>query len=204
MIIDDYMLTKIRSRGWKFALESLIGPLAPKIVSPVLTGFAQRVTMKQNYNTSSAEVFAQWDTSMPTIRTHLITYRLDKIYSFGIRRTCYKVELTAMWYPNQKLPLWGLGVRHTGWAIHLAELERLPVGHKSEWGNIITTFLPDDGQMSCVTGEEDEGFGMTGLTLDNDSKAPPRNGIRLLTDKLMQLSEIVSSVIGYNEGGVNI
>ncbi|KAF2131619.1 hypothetical protein P153DRAFT_336064 [Dothidotthia symphoricarpi CBS 119687] len=202
--MDINLLELGESRGWQFALESLIGPLAPKIVSPVLTGFAQRVTMKQNYDPSSAEVFAQWDASMPTIKRSLMTGRLDKVYSFGIQKTCYKAELTAMWYPSRKLPVWGLAVRHTEWAIHLAELERLPVGHQAEWGNIVAAFLPDDGQMSCATGDGDAEFGMTDLTLDDDAKAPPRDGIRLLTDKLMQLSDIVSSVVASSDGGVNV
>lgn len=201
--LDLNILELGESRGWQFALESLIGPLASKMVSPILTGFAQRVRMKPNYNASSAEVFAQWDTSTPTVSRHLITGRLDKVYSFGIQKTCYKVELTAMWYPNHKLPVWGLAVRHTEWAIHLAELERLPIGCRAEWGNILATFLPDDGQMSCAT-KEDEEFGIADLTLDEHVKARPRDGMRLLIGKLMQLSGIVSSVVSSNERGASV
>jgi hypothetical protein len=190
MNMDINLLELGESRGWHFALESLI-PVSRKLVSPVLVGFAERVTMKPKYDARSTESFAQWDMT-PTIKKHLQNGRLDKIYFFGIQNTCYKVELTAMWYPGQKLPVWGLAVRHTEWATHLAELERLPVGCQADWGHTLTKFLPDDGLMSNLDDNGD--LGMEHLTLSDRNEAPPRDGIRILMEKLMQLSEIVSSV----------
>lgn len=93
--MDINLLELGESRGWHFALESLI--LVPaKAVSPVLVSFAKQVAMKRKYDISSSESFATWDSS-PTIKKSLQTGRLDSIYTFGIQKTCYKVELTAMW-----------------------------------------------------------------------------------------------------------
>ena len=165
-------------------------------VPPVLTGFAQRTEIRQGYDVTSTQSFAHWDQS-PSIKTLLLHGRLDKIYAFGVQKTCYKVELTAMWYPGQSLPCWGLAVRHTEWATHLAELERLQTGHQASWGDIIGTFLPDDGG-SSIKPEEDDEFGVSNLDLGGGTerlpRAPSREGIRTLTNILLQLSEIVSSV----------
>jgi hypothetical protein len=199
MNMDINLLELGESRGWHFALESLI-PVSRKLVSPTLVGFAERVTMKPKYDPRSTESFAQWDMT-PTIKKHLQNGRLDKIYSFGIQNTCYKAELTAMWYPQQKLPVWGLAVRHTEWATHLAELERLPVGCQADWGHTLTRFLPDDGLMSNLSNDDDTGI--EHLALNDMDEAPPRDGIRILIEKLMQLSEIVSSVTAA-QGGVPV
>ena len=158
--------------------------------------------MRPDHDISSTESFAEWDQT-PTIKKYLRTGRLDVIYSFGIKNTCYKVEFTGMWYPGKKLPVWGLAVRHPEWATHLAELERLPVGRKADWGHTVATFLPDDGQMSYAAAVEDKDFGMTNLNLGPNVEAPPRDGIRILMDKLLQLSAIVSSVSD-TTGGVAI
>lgn len=148
--------------------------------------------MRPNYDLCSEESFAQWE-QIPTVKRHLQSGRLDKIYLFGLQKTGYVVELTAMWYPQQRKPVWGIGVRHREWATHLAELERLLVGSKADWGHTLTTFLPDDGLSSCANADDDE-FGMDLLKLDDKHNAPARNGIRILMEKLMQISEIVSSV----------
>jgi len=190
--MDINLLELGESRAWHFALESLI-PVPRKTVSPVLVGFADRVAMRRDYDISSTESFAQWDDT-PNIKRHLQTGRLDSIYSFGIKDTCYKAELTAMWYPQQKLPVWGLAVRHPEWASHLAELESLAIGRQASWEDTISTFLPDDGQSSSYIDDDSEDCGMRRLKLDDSDDAPPRDGIRILTDKLMRLSEIVSSV----------
>jgi hypothetical protein len=50
---------------------------------------------------------------------------------------------------------------------------------------------------------EDEEFDMTNLNLGPNVEAPPRNGIRILMDKLLQLLAIVSSVSDV-AGGVAI
>lgn len=198
--MDINLLELGESRGWHFALESLIEVLA-KTVSPVLVGFASRVTMKPKYDTRSTESFATWDSS-PTIKKNLLTGRMDSIYTFGIKETCYKVELTAMWYPGQKKPVWGLGVRHPEWATHLAELERLSIGRQASWGDTISTFFPDDGQSSSYNEADGKDYGMRKLQVDDDPEDEPRKGIRVFTDKLLRLSEIVSSVT--EAGGVRI
>ncbi|KAF2856104.1 hypothetical protein T440DRAFT_494916 [Plenodomus tracheiphilus IPT5] len=195
--MDINLLELGESRGWSFALESLI-PVQPQLVSAALTGFAKSVTMQPKYDVRSNNRFARWE-STPTVKKHLVTYRMDKIYSFAIKETCYKVELTAMWYPMKQTPVWGLAVRHIEWATHLAELERLPVGDQARWGDTISTFLPDDGQMSSAHGPVKKQ-----VKLDRDEKQdePPRTGIRILVGRLMQISEIVSSVTALADGGV--
>ena len=173
-------------------------------VPPVLTGFAQRVVLRPGYDVASTQSFAVWEKS-PSVNVLLQHGREDKIYSFGIRETCYKVELTAMWYPLQTLPCWGLAVRHNEWATHLAELERLQTGHQANLGDTITTFLPDDGGSSTVFDEDDD-YGVSKLKLDGCEEPPrgrSREGVRTLTNILLQVSEIVSSVT-MAEGGVQI
>jgi hypothetical protein len=165
-------------------------------VPPVLDGFAKRAAIKQDYSVASTDSFAEWDPS-PGVKSLLLTGRTEKVYLFGVQDTCYKAELTAMWYPGQTLPCWGLAVRHTEWATHLIELERLQAGHQANWGNTISTFLPDDGG-SSIQPEEDEDCGIDGLSLNDGVQKPQqalsREGIKTLVNILLQLSEIVSSV----------
>jgi hypothetical protein len=197
---DQNQLTLSRSRAWSFAFESMM--LASRsTVPPVLTGFAERAVIKRGYSVTSTESFAEWDAS-PSIKNLLLTGRTEKIYSFGVQDTCYKAELTAMWYPGQSLPCWGLAIRHIEWATHLAELERLQTGHQTNWGNTISTFLPDDGG-SSIQPEEDDDLGVDRLSLgdgvqDDGVKKPQqdlsREGIRTLVNILLQLSRVVSSV----------
>lgn len=188
-----------RSRGWHFALESLV-PLPKKIVSPVLLSFADGVMMKPGYNIASRTIFATWLLT-PTVKRSLHAFRLEKIYTFGIQKTGYKAELTEMWYPGQTMPVWGLGVRHDTWALHLAQLERLSVGGNADWDNSISTFFPDDGYSDNFLDNkgkhkaEDEEFGLNNLSLDSSEiEETPRHGVRILLNKLMQLSTLVSSV----------
>lgn len=192
MHMDINLLELGKSRGWHFALESLI-PVSPTTVSPLLRDFAARVRMRDGYDVSSHEAFAVWDNT-PTIKKCLITARSDIVYSFGIKKTSYKVEVTGMWYPGQK-PAWGLCVRHFEWATHLAELERLAMGHKATWGDTVTTFLPDDGH-SCHSAIEE-------YREEDEEDEGARDGIRILTDKLSQLSTLVSSITDM-AGGVSI
>lgn len=164
-------------------------------VPPVLDGFAKRAGIKQGYSVASTDSFAEWDPS-PSVKILLLTGRTEKIYSFGIHDTCYKAELTAMWYHGQSLPCWGLAVRHTEWANHLVELARLQTGHQADWGNVISTFLPDDGGSSTQPDEEE--VGVDGLALKDDAQNSQqglfREGIRTLVNILLQLSKIVSTV----------
>lgn len=194
-------LTVGRSRGWTFALESLI-PVSRELVSPALVGFAQNVSMPPKYDVTSKQNFVRWE-STPTIQRYLTHHRIDKTYSFGLRDTCYKVEFTAMWYPRRKqTPVWGLAVRHVQWSTHLAELERLPIGNKADWGDVVATFLPEDGQMSSpamVDSDTKDKKSETGHA-DGDA-ASSHNGIRILGEKLMQISSVVSSVTDSSGGG---
>lgn len=193
-IYHNQLMTS-RSRAWSFAMESMT-LLLRSAVPPVLTGFAERTVIKRGYSVTSTQTFAEWDSS-PSINMLLLTERSEKIYSFGIQDTCYKAELTAMWYPGHSMPCWGLAVRHTEWATHLAELERLQTGHRADWGNTISTFLPEDGGCS-VRSEEDTNFHFDRLNLNDGVERPQRSlpceGIRTLVNILLQLSEIVSSI----------
>lgn len=165
-----------------------------RLTPPILTKFASSVTMNPNYDPNSLEIFARWNTT-PTVVRYLKYGRLEKIYSFGFKGTCYKAELTAMWVPGQGRPVWGLGVRHSEWATLLGGLESLPVGGKLKWGNPTSTFLPDDGFYHVGEEDEAEMTEMMGdMTLDSQATIPPRNGIRILTKCLMQVSEVVVSV----------
>lgn len=199
---DDSQLTRTRSRAWSFALESMT-PVMRSNVPPILNEFAQRVVAKPGFDVMSTQSFAEWD-STPSIRNLLLHGRLDKIYSFGVQNTCYKVELTAMWYPDQCFPCWGLAVRHIEWATHLAELEGLPTGHQANWGrNVLHTFLPNDGGSSAQTAEDD--FGIGALRVDEHRPTPqrlPHEGVRALVDILLQLSKIVTTVA--TGGGVRV
>lgn len=161
-----------------------------RLTPPILTNFAGSVKMRPKHDSSSLGSFAQWDQA-PTALRHLRSGRLDEIYSFGLKNTCYKVELTAMWSPGQGKPVWGLGVRHSEWATHLGGLESLPAGGKAKWGHTTSTFLPDDGL--SYAGHEDEVDMMGGLSFDSNAEVPYRNGICILTKCLMGLSEIVVS-----------
>jgi hypothetical protein len=174
-------------------------PIPTKTVPPVLTGFAARVAMKAKHDPLSSESFAEWDAT-PTVMKNLVTARMESIYCFGLKDTCYKVELTAMWYPRQKKPVWGLAVRHSGWATHLAELERLAIGRQAGWEDSISTFFPDGGQLSSRVEGYDE-IDLERPRPDEIGKVPLEDGLTVLTDKLMMLSEVVSSVTA-NEGGV--
>ncbi|KAL5116760.1 hypothetical protein ACEQ8H_005372 [Pleosporales sp. CAS-2024a] len=173
------------SRGWHFALESLI-PVVSSAVLPTLIQFAAGVKMKAKYDSWSSERFAEWDRT-PTVDRHLVTARLDIIYCFGIKDTSYKAEMTAMWYPRQAKPVWGLGVYHAEWDRHLAELESRALGRRAEWGDTISTFFPADGQMS--DGNE-------------NSASTDGAGLRILVDNLLKLSEAVSLVT--DGGGVEL
>jgi hypothetical protein len=178
-------------------LESMI-PVPSKTVPPILAGFADRLKMRPDYDPSCTESFAEWDAT-PTVKRCLQTGRLDSIYRFGIKDTCFQVELMAMWYPQKKLPVWGLSIRHSEWATHLAELESLSVGRKAGWDvDIMRMFFPRGGQSSA---DDEEELNIEGLSLSNPALST-EDGLTVLVKKLMEVSEIVSSVT--NEGGVRI
>jgi len=127
-----------RSKAWEFSLSSMAS--VPKSSAPKrLQDFVEGVQMKLDYNLQSQEPFVVGNLS----RMRLVMSRLDKIYTFGIKDTGYKVEVMGMWYPNEKIPCWGLSIRHVDWASRLVELERNKVGKRPEWEDIIAkAFLP--------------------------------------------------------------
>ncbi|KAF1915204.1 hypothetical protein BDU57DRAFT_265645 [Ampelomyces quisqualis] len=195
--MDVNLLELGESRGWQFALESMV-PVPLKTVPPILTNFADRLKMRPNYSPSFTESFAEWDATS-TVKRCLQTGRLDSIYRFGLKGTCYKVELIAMWYPQKKLPIWGLSVRHSEWETHLAELESLSVGRKAGWDeDTMSMFFPQGGQSFA---DAKEALNTEELCLD-DRKVPTGDGLAVLVNKLMAVSEVISSVT--NEGGVRI
>ncbi|XP_014555428.1 hypothetical protein COCVIDRAFT_38785 [Bipolaris victoriae FI3] len=198
--MDINLLELGEGRGWHFSLES-IKPVSAKSMSPLLTRFVEGLRMKRGYNPQSTDIFAEWEKS-PAVKDYLVTERLIVMYSFGIKETSYKVEIARIWHTDRQ-PVWSLAVRHTEWANRLSELEHLPTGRKANWGNTITSFLPKDGRTSYNNGDEDKNLGLSNLDLGSDTEAPPQDGIRILVDKLLQISAVVSSV-KKDEGGVAI
>jgi hypothetical protein len=165
-------------------------PILGSTVSPALRDFAHRLRMVKDYNPSSKERPIA-DVKLNSI-LDLKYCRLDKVFSFGIKDTCYKVELVSMWYPYRKIPCWGVYVRHKGWINHLTELEGLRPGECASWGDdVLTAFLPDNGGMPTVG--EDDVAAVPIPRIDPRQDSPLREGIQLLTSKLMQLSKIITT-----------
>ena len=208
-----------RAKGWQFSLESMM-PVSKKLVSPAIEKFAHGVSMEKSYDLHSNKPFAKITKDQVNSLLKLQASRLDKIYSFGIKDTCYKVELVSMWYNNLKVPCWGFNVRHKAWIDHLAELEALRPGGAANWGNVVSTFLPDDGGMPVPIEEQEpdtldeqqddphknsphkplpaeaKESGTPGEQPEEKEEAPPREGIMLLMRKLMELSTIINNTGG--------
>lgn len=178
--MDVNLIELAESKAWHFGLESMT-LMRKGTVSPALTAFANSVRMVPKYNPTSKTKFAMWSIG-PSVK--MVYWRLDKIYSFGIKKTGYRVEAATMWYPNQAVPCWGLTVRHRDWGLHLSELERLLEGDGAEWGDPIKKFIPEDGILSSGTDATDL------LIKDTPTHG---EGIRLLVSKLMQLSTLVNT-----------
>jgi hypothetical protein len=168
--------------------------LAPKsTLSPIIIGFAERVKLKAGFakNCSSQEIFAQWSLG-PSQKIEMA--RLDKFYTFDIKKTGYQVEAIAMWYPFQTVPCWGLNVRHREWAAHLCELERLPQGQGVEFGDVVERFLPANGVTS--THDPDPNVDLPQLQrleLDDHNIPPAKDGVRILVNKLLELSAVINN-----------
>jgi hypothetical protein len=189
--MDINLLELGDSKGWHFGLEAMT-PAPKSTLSPIIVGFAERVNLRpeNKKNFDSNHMFARWSLG-PSQKIEMA--RLDKIYTFGIQKTGYQVEAIAMWYPNQTVPCWGMNVRHREWATHLCELERLPQGQGVDFGDIVETFLPNDGVSSADTPYEDSDLPqLQRLAVSNDGVEPARDGIRILVNKLMQLSELIN------------
>lgn len=169
-------------------------PVSRETAVPWLVGFTEQVVVHPKYDVCSTEPFAKWDKAPTTAKGCLVTTRLDMIYSFGIRDTCYKVELMSMWYPGQKIPVWGLGIRHIQWEEHLALLENLAIGERAEWGSTIETFFPKDGVYSSYSGGSADDLSVGDLSLNSESGQSSNDGLEIFMEKLLQISGLVSSV----------
>lgn len=162
------------------------------VISPAIVGFVNRIALKPGYkgNLQSKDSFTNWSQNSSIKIKH---GRLDKVYTFGIKKTGFRVEVASMWFPGRKLPCWGLSVRHKEWAMRLNELERLPPGGKAEWEDTISTFLPEDGitsaSLDCV---RSIAFEFENLNVGGKEIPAPRRGIKMLVDKLMQLSQVIN------------
>lgn len=185
-----------RAKAWHFGLESMVA-LPRSAVSPAVVSFANQIKLEPKYakdpTYSSHEKFARATQSL-SVKEQFS--KLDKIYTFGIKKTGYRVEATKIWYENKK-PCWGIVVRHRDWGMHLGELERLAPGHGADWGDTIKTFLPDNGFTSTSPGEDKEDQDdlpdIKNLSVNGQKIQLPRRGIRLLIAKLMQLSQVINS-----------
>ncbi|KAF2002946.1 hypothetical protein P154DRAFT_487968 [Amniculicola lignicola CBS 123094] len=184
--MDINLLELGESKAWSFTLESMI-PVRKLTLSPVIVGFADSVKMKPGYKPESNEPFATYNRT-PSVKFQF--FRLDRVYTFGICKTLYRVEAKAMWYPGQTIPCWGLVIRHTEWGMHLSPLEKLSPGNGANFGSdSIKTFIPDGGVSSSHalddTELEDQ---LEQIQLENTSLD---DGMVILIEKLLQLSEIV-------------
>lgn len=115
--MDVNLLELGDSKAWGFNLESMT-LVSKSTVSPAIVAFADSIKMKNGYGNrlDSIDVFAQWNKT-PSI--NIFGGRLEQIYTFGIKRTGYKVQAIKMWYPGAPMPCWGLAVRHREWDMHL-------------------------------------------------------------------------------------
>ncbi|KAF2272100.1 uncharacterized protein EI97DRAFT_485524 [Westerdykella ornata] len=176
--MDINLIELAESKVWHFGLESM-KVMHKSTVSPVLKTFAQGVKLHpQRTGQDCLERFASY-TPNPSAR--IVYSRLDKVYTFGITGTGYRVEFTAMWYPSRGTPLWGLSVRHIEWPLHLQELENLQPGGSAQWKmDLVRLFFPEDG----VTSKEQQ---------KGDGDSPHGNGVKLLFERLMKLSSIIKA-----------
>ncbi|KAJ4353293.1 uncharacterized protein N0V89_005020 [Didymosphaeria variabile] len=182
--IDIKLLELGESKGWQFSLTSMT-PVSKAVAPTALRRFADQTCLKPGYDIASKELFADFtDGSKNSLK--LLRGRLDKIRTFGIRKTGYRVDVISMWYPGKKVPCWGLNVYHSDWRTHLATVEQLRPGECASWGNTLGTFLPDDGLFPAQWTAREEPS-----RLDDHGKPLPRDGIRLLMIKLMELSQVI-------------
>ncbi|OAG13047.1 uncharacterized protein CC84DRAFT_1227927, partial [Paraphaeosphaeria sporulosa] len=169
------------SKGWQFSLTSMI-PCKMALVPTAIRRFADGTQIKPKDDTGWKQPFVDF-TAGPSLR--LLTGRLDKLYTFDIKKTGYKVNLTSMWYPGAKVPCWGLNVYHGDWRSLLATTEQLRQGERGVWANTLGTFLPDDG-LFCEPNAPEQPS-----KADHTGKPLPGDGVRLLTTKLMELSQVI-------------
>ncbi|KAF2447626.1 hypothetical protein P171DRAFT_482353 [Karstenula rhodostoma CBS 690.94] len=173
---------KLLELGWQFSLTSMI-PVGRAIVPSALLTFADQTGVKPKYDTASKEPFISFHAG-PSLK--IITGRIDKFYTVGIKKTAYKLDIVSMWHPGKDVPCLGLNVYHSDWRVQLAKAEQLRAGECVSWGNTVNTFLPDDGFSAPQWTARDES-----VKTDQYGGPLPGDGIRLLLTKLMELSQIV-------------
>lgn len=157
-----------------------MSPVSRQIVPAAIHYFVNNLKINPQFDITSGTRFVEFKAGASL---KVLAGRLDKIYTFGIRNTGYVLDLMSMWYPQKDAPCWGLNVYHNEWKSHLADLEQLQTGERADWGDTVGTFLPDDG------------FTATGMVTATpqareDEKSQPRDGIRILLVKLMEISQI--------------
>ena len=179
--LDIKLMELGESKAWQFSLTSM-DPISRQLVPAALHNFAEQLQVRPEHDPSSRTRFVDFKVSKSL---NLLTGRVDKIYTFGIRKTGYKLECIAMWYPRKNLPCWALRVYHSEWHSRLAMLEQLRVGECAPWGDTVQTFLPDDGYAAVEIPERHQS--------ESNEKAAeiPRDGIRILLVKLMEISKLV-------------
>jgi hypothetical protein len=111
-------------------------PIGKAIVPTAICGFAEQTRVKPRHDTASKESFISFNAG-PSLK--IITGRIDKIYTLGMRETAYKLDVVSMWYPGKDVPCWGLNVYHSDWRTHLAKAEQLRTGECAAWGNTMSS-----------------------------------------------------------------
>lgn len=162
-----------------------MSPVKGQLVPAAIHTFVQNLKFNRNFDSTSGVRFVDFRAGHSL---KIVTGRLDMLYTFGIRKTGYKLDCMCMWYPHKDIPCWGLNVYHNEWQSHLARLEQLQPGERGDWGDTVSTFLPDDGftatGMAMATPQSSTETGET-------ETPQPRDGIRTLLAKLMEISQIV-------------
>jgi hypothetical protein len=134
-------------------------------VHTAITSFVKGISMNPEYakDLTSRARFAKANSS-PSAKIQFS--RLEKIYTFGIKKKDYQVEAIAIWYPQQDVPLWGLTVRHKEWPMLFDGQESLRPGSGADWSeDVVGDFFPNNGY--------------------------ERNGVSSLFSDLMELSKVI-------------
>lgn len=163
-------------------------PVGEKDVPAVVSSFANRVRHHPEHMTAPKHPFAQFYT--PSFPQGSLL-RLDKIYTFGLGDSGYKLDWMCMWYPsNLAEPCWGLSAYHEDWQAHLAKVEVLSLAECADWGDTVSSFLPENG--SFVGGTATAQPTSDELPqVDMDSHQQPRDGILILLKKIEELSKLL-------------
>lgn len=189
--LDIKLLELGAQKGWQFNLISM-QPVRKVTVPAILKHFADHVQISSKIHKHPNVRFVTNDTVGASLK--LLASRLDKIYTFGIKDTYYKVNCMAMWYHSQSAdatPCWGLNITHDDWQTRLADLEHLETGRAIQWKDTDRAFLPPDGLSSFHIKDESVDAAMSNLNI-SDREDHDYDGIRLLLNKLMELSTFIN------------